>query len=104
MRPVILAPKKFDVEAMPSSRRVRMSNYVIDQLQQTRETIDQLSRDTMIHYAIEEVAQLCVRTLKSGNKLLFAGNGGSAADAQHIAAEFVSRFMYDRPGLAALAL
>ena len=41
---------------------------------------------------------------KNGNKLLIAGNGGSAADAQHIAAEFVSRFFYDRPGLPAIAL
>ena len=104
MLPVILVPKKLDSEAMSAHESVRMSNYVIDQLSQTRETIDQLSRDTMIHHAIEEVARLCVRALKSGNKLLFAGNGGSAADAQHIAAEFVSRFMYDRPGLAALAL
>jgi len=45
------------------------------------------------------------RTLnKSGNKVLLAGNGGSAADAQHIAGEFVSRFNFDRPGLAAFAL
>jgi D-sedoheptulose 7-phosphate isomerase len=49
------------------------------------------------------VAEICV-ALNNGNKVLLAGNGGSAADAQHIAGEFVSRFNYDRPGLAAFAL
>jgi D-sedoheptulose 7-phosphate isomerase len=45
-----------------------------------------------------------VAALKRGNKLLIFGNGGSAADAQHIAAEFTNRFLIDRPPLAALAL
>ena len=47
---------------------------------------------------------MIVATYKNGNKVLIAGNGGSAADAQHMAAEFVSRFFYDRPGLPAIAL
>jgi len=42
--------------------------------------------------------------LRAGRKVLIAGNGGSAADSQHIAGEFVSRFAFDRPGLAAIAL
>lgn len=62
-----------------------------------------LSNDFLL-CGIEAVAQVCATALRSGNKVLLAGNGGSAADAQHIAAEFVSRFMYDRPGLSALAL
>jgi D-sedoheptulose 7-phosphate isomerase len=45
-----------------------------------------------------------VDAFKRGNKVMFAGNGGSAADAQHLAAEFVSRFYFDRPGLPSLAL
>jgi len=53
---------------------------------------------------IAEVAEVCVQAYKRGNRILLAGNGGSAADAQHIAAEFVSRFMFDRPGLPAIAL
>ena len=48
--------------------------------------------------------ELCVESLRAGGKILFAGNGGSAADAQHWAGELVSRFYYDRPGLAAIAL
>ena len=51
-----------------------------------------------------EVAQLMADVLARGNRVLFAGNGGSAADAQHLAAEFVSRFEFDRPGLPSLSL
>jgi D-sedoheptulose 7-phosphate isomerase len=50
------------------------------------------------------VSQILVNALKQGNKLLLFGNGGSAADAQHIAAELVGRFAFDRPALPALAL
>jgi D-sedoheptulose 7-phosphate isomerase len=53
---------------------------------------------------IAQCAELLVSSLNSGNKILLFGNGGSAADAQHIAAEFVGRFGFDRPPLAALAL
>ncbi|WP_408647909.1 D-sedoheptulose-7-phosphate isomerase [Xenophilus arseniciresistens] len=53
---------------------------------------------------VADAVEVIVRCLQAGNKVLLAGNGGSAADAQHIAGEFVSRFMYDRPGLPAFAL
>jgi len=53
---------------------------------------------------IKNVANISTDALRRGNRILLAGNGGSAADAQHIAAEFVSRFMYDRPGLPSMAL
>ncbi len=53
---------------------------------------------------ISHVADLIVSVIKKGNRPIFAGNGGSAADAQHLAAEFVSRFEFDRPGLPALSL
>jgi len=51
-----------------------------------------------------KVTEILVHALKQGNKTLIFGNGGSAADAQHIAAEFVGRFALDRPALPALAL
>jgi D-sedoheptulose 7-phosphate isomerase len=50
------------------------------------------------------MAEAIIAALRSGNKVLFAGNGGSAADCQHLAAELVGRFAYDRPGLPAIAL
>jgi len=53
---------------------------------------------------IAKVSGILVDALKHGNKVLLAGNGGSAADAQHIAAELVGRFAFDRPALPALAL
>jgi D-sedoheptulose 7-phosphate isomerase len=53
---------------------------------------------------IEAIARKCAESCVSGHKVLFMGNGGSAADAQHLAGEFVSRFNYDRPGLSAFAL
>ena len=54
--------------------------------------------------AIARVSEILVEALAQGNKALLFGNGGSAADAQHIAAEFVGRFAFDRPALPALAL
>ena len=53
---------------------------------------------------MEAAAEACIASLTNGGKILLAGNGGSAADAQHIAGEFVSRFAFDRPGLPAIAL
>ncbi len=53
---------------------------------------------------VATVSEILVNALKQGNKLLLFGNGGSAADAQHIAAELVGRFAFDRPALPALAL
>jgi len=54
--------------------------------------------------SIEQAAKICIESLESGNKILLFGNGGSASDAQHIAAELVGRYKNDRKGLAAIAL
>jgi D-sedoheptulose 7-phosphate isomerase len=53
---------------------------------------------------VAKVSEILVNALKQGNKVLLFGNGGSAADAQHIAAELVGRFSFERPALPALAL
>src|SRR5438445_6498145 len=53
---------------------------------------------------VAKVSEILVSALRQGNKVLLFGNGGSAADAQHIAAELVGRFAFDRPALPALAL
>ncbi len=63
-----------------------------------------LLNDEALLEKINLSALLCINALKEGNRIILAGNGGSAADAQHIAAEFVSRFEFDRPGLPALSL
>ena len=53
---------------------------------------------------IEIAANICINSLKNGNKILLIGNGGSAADAQHIAAEIIGRYKLERKGLPAIAL
>ncbi len=64
----------------------------------------QLLNDVGLLKTIEEVTTLIINTFKSGNKVLFCGNGGSAADAQHLAAEFSGRFYKDRKPLPSEAL
>ena len=66
--------------------------------------LQQMSADPAMTETIRQVVALSTQALAKGNKLMFAGNGGSAADAQHWAGELVSRFNFDRPGLAAIAL
>ena len=63
-----------------------------------------LIRNAEVVSVIAKVSELLVDTVDKGNKVLLFGNGGSAADAQHIAAEFVGRFAFNRPALPALAL
>lgn len=53
---------------------------------------------------IDEISNICIKSLKNEGKILFCGNGGSAADAQHLAAELTGRYYYDRPPLNAEAL
>lgn len=75
-----------------------------DEFDKSRRLIDAIAADQALRARVLDVVVRCVRALKCGNKILFAGNGGSAADAQHWAAELVSRFGYDRPGLPGIAL
>lgn len=77
---------------------------VVNELQEIKGSVERLMSDKVKLEQIEMLAQLIVQALGESKKIIFMGNGGSAADAQHLAAEFVSRFNYDRPGLAALAL
>jgi D-sedoheptulose 7-phosphate isomerase len=65
---------------------------------------EQLLDDIRLIATIGKVSEILIDGLRAGNKLILMGNGGSAADAQHIAAEFVGRFAFDRPALPALAL
>ena len=60
--------------------------------------------DTVLLGNLEQAAEVCLKALKENKKLLFCGNGGSAADAQHLAAEFTGRFYLNRPALYAEAL
>ena len=66
--------------------------------------IQAAANDTALHAALAAAAEATVKALQSGCKLMVAGNGGSAADAQHLAAEFVCRLSDDRPTMRAIAL
>jgi len=81
-----------------------MRTYFADEVSKTLATLGSLAADESIIGGVEQVAAKCCAALRAGNKILFAGNGGSAADAQHLAGELVSRLNFDRPGLAAFAL
>lgn len=81
-----------------------MKDYIDSEFLKSRKLVEAMSSDMDLHRQVEDVVTRCVETLRRGNKILFAGNGGSAADAQHWAAELVSRFNYDRPGLPGIAL
>ena len=60
--------------------------------------------DEVLHNAVVEAGEITAKAMKDGRKLMVCGNGGSAADAQHLVAEFVSRLTVDRPALRAVAL
>jgi len=66
--------------------------------------LELMTRDAALLAAARKIGAVIVAALRAGNKLLIAGNGGSAADAQHIAAEIVGRYKQDRPAWATLAL
>ena len=81
-----------------------MRKYIVDQIDEAINVQNMMLNDSKLIDRINLAAEKCVSSIKSGNKILLAGNGGSAADSQHIAGELVSRFMFDRPGLPAIAL
>ncbi len=66
--------------------------------------LERATQDAALLGAARKIAEVIVVALQTGNKLLIVGNGGSAADAQHIAAEIVGRYKQDRPAYAAIAL
>ncbi|HEV2484467.1 MAG TPA: D-sedoheptulose 7-phosphate isomerase [Terracidiphilus sp.] len=66
--------------------------------------LEAVKADSALHATLEEAAKATASALKSGHKLMVAGNGGSAADAQHMVTEFVSRLCDDRPAMRAVSL
>ncbi len=79
-------------------------DFIVDSIKQSITLKQKLLSDDNLLNNISLVAKQCLKTYQQGGKILLAGNGGSAADAQHIAAEFVCRLNFERPGLAAMAL
>ena len=79
-----------------------MQSIIKQELNEHLITLDATTKS--IGSALEVAANICIDSLKQGGKILIFGNGGSAADAQHIAAELVGRYKLERKGLSAIAL
>jgi D-sedoheptulose 7-phosphate isomerase len=73
-------------------------------LERSLAALERATQDAALLATARAIAAVIIAALRSGNKLLIIGNGGSAADAQHIAAEIVGRYKQDRPAWAAMAL
>ncbi len=82
----------------------KMKSYIKREIEESIQAKQRLLEDSSVMDTILEATNAVIEAYKRGNKTLIAGNGGSAADAQHIAAEFVSRFAFDRPGIPSIAL
>ena len=78
--------------------------FLKDYLDESSQCVLNMVSDPTLLSLLFEIANECLNRLQTGNKLLFVGNGGSAADCQHMAGEYVSRFLIDRNGLPAIAL
>jgi D-sedoheptulose 7-phosphate isomerase len=84
--------------------RESMQQLVAEQLKKSIAVLSAVAADTRLHEKLIVAARQTADALRSGHKLMVAGNGGSAADAQHLVAEFVSRLVSDRPAMRAVAL
>jgi D-sedoheptulose 7-phosphate isomerase len=81
-----------------------MSNLVREKLLEGLGVMEGVAHDAALHATLTAAAEATAGALRSGRKLMVAGNGGSAADAQHLVAEFISRLVHDRPAMRAVAL
>ena len=81
-----------------------MQKDIQNSLEASRQMVEQCLADQALQAALVKAVDCCVNALKSGGKLMFAGNGGSAAEAQHFSAEMVGRFLIERKPLASVAL
>jgi len=77
---------------------------ILDYLVRSRDTVQAAIDDPVFVAVVQDIVEVTVNAIGNGRKLLLAGNGGSAADAQHLAGEMLSRLNYDRAPAAALAL
>ena len=77
---------------------------ILDVLRASLEVKQKLLDDEQLIASIDVLAGCCSESIKTGGKIIFCGNGGSFADAQHLSAEFTSRFLFDRPAAPSVAL
>lgn len=78
--------------------------YFDQEVGKTIAVMQAMAGDVELQRTVERVAEACASAIAAGGKVMFCGNGGSAADSQHLAAELVGKLVFDRPGMAGLAL
>lgn len=83
---------------------VDVNKIIIDSLKESSSLSEYMSNDNSFSKSLHDAANLIIETYKNQGKVMLAGNGGSAADSQHIAAEFVGRLNFDRDPLPAISL
>ncbi len=81
-----------------------MKNFIKNYVKKSADTKSLIMTNDSIISEIEKIASTIIKAYREGKKVLTAGNGGSAGDAQHLAAELVSKFLLERPALSAIAL
>jgi D-sedoheptulose 7-phosphate isomerase len=81
-----------------------MKNYIMKQIADSAATKQAILENDALVNLLVDIAKACVEVYRNKKKILIAGNGGSAADAQHFAAELVGRYGFDRPSLPSIAL
>ena len=81
-----------------------MKELIIKEIEKSIEVKTSVLNNNLIIEQLNSLVNNCIQTLKSGGKIIFCGNGGSFADSQHLAAEFISRLRFDRAPLASIAL
>ena len=81
-----------------------MKELIIKEIEKSIEVKTSVLNNSIIIEQLNSLVNNCIKSLKSGGKIIFCGNGGSFADSQHLAAEFISRLRFDRAPLASIAL
>lgn len=81
-----------------------MKKSILQQFEKTHDVFAKILQNDVLISNIEKVVFLCRNTIENGGKILLCGNGGSAGDSQHVAAELIGRFSFNRKALPAIAL
>ena len=81
-----------------------MEDYILNTINESQELLEKIRRDRELLNSIRNIVKVCCLSIEKGGKIIFAGNGGSAADAQHFAAELMIRFEKNRSSIASIAL
>jgi D-sedoheptulose 7-phosphate isomerase len=79
-------------------------DYIKSEITKAVDVMNSILADTSLLRTVENIGKACAASVRDGGKVMFCGNGGSAGDSQHLAAEMVGKLVFDRPGMAGLAL